>query len=284
MQRLEYPAALKAVTEPVMFKAVKELAKREELARPYDPGAAEKLVDDLRTIKVIKPDGTSDVGVGQFVEPLYLQVICDELWKKLPEGGKTITKQDVEDAGDVSTALMNLYATSVKRVADAKGVKEAKIRKWFTDKLISPAGIRNMVLHETGETSGGLENEVIGALSDLVRAEQRGGAVFYELTHDRLAQPIITSNRIWFEEHLSDLQKRAAFWDAQGKTDDSWLLSDEALDKVEEWAKANSDELTDPSIEMEFLEACRKLQTQINERRASVKRARLFNIVSRLPS
>jgi len=267
MQRLEYPAALKAVTEPV---------KRKDFSRPYDPGAAEKLVDDLRTIKVIKPDGTSDVGVGQFVEPLYLQVICYELWNKLPEGGATITMQNVLDVGDVGTALMNLYANSVERVANAENVSEAKIRKWFTDKLISPGGIRNMVLQEAGETSANLENRVIRALSDLVRAEQRGGAIFYELTHDRLAQPIITSNRIWFEEHLSALQKQAALWDTQGKTD-SWLLSDQALVEVEEWAKAHSDELTD--TEREFLVACQKLQAQIEEQARSARRARKFNVI-----
>ena len=254
MQQLEYHAALKAVKEPV---------KGRDFSRPYAEGAAEKLVDDLRTIKVIKPDGTPASGMGQFVEPLYLQVICYELWNNLPSSGTTITQKNVQDVGDVGTSLGMYYAKRVEAVAEAEDINESKIRKWFTDKLISPTGIRNMVLQEPGETSAHLENRVIQALSDLVRAEQRGGGVFYELTHDRLVDPIIVNNRNWFDEHLSPLQKQAALWDGQGRKD-SWLLSDEALAEVEQWAGAHPDELTD--IEREYLEECRNMQARIEER------------------
>ncbi len=257
MQRLEKTAALKAVTEPV---------KGKDFSRPYEAGAAEKLVDDLRTIKVINPDGTPDIGVGQFVEPLYLQVICYELWNNLPRDGTTITRKNVDDIGDVSTSLGNYYARRVAAIAEAEDVSEGKIRKWFTEELISPAGIRNMVLQEPGETSANLENKAIRALSDLVRAEQRGGAIFYELTHDRLVGPIIASNQKWFDEHLSPLQKQAALWDAQGRMD-SWLLSDQALAEVEQWAEANPDEVA--ALENEFLETCRARQ---NESQAQQKR------------
>ena len=250
MQRLEYAAALMAVKEPV---------KGKEFSRPYEAGAAEKLVDDLRSIKVIKPDGKFDIGMGQFVEPLYLQVICYELWSNLPADGKTITRKNVEDVGDVSTSLGNYYARRVATVAAAQNVKEGKIRKWFTEELISAAGIRNMVLEEPGQTSANLENRVIRALSDLVRAEQRGGAVFYELTHDRLVEPIIESNRKWFDEHLSPLQKQAALWDKQGRTD-SWLLSDQALVEVEAWADEHPDEVM--ALEREFLETCHLKQEE----------------------
>jgi WD40 repeat protein len=260
MQRLEYPAALEAVTEPV---------KGKNFSRPYTEGAAEKLVDDLRTIQVINPDGKSDVGTGQFVEPLYLQVICYELWSNLPHDGTTITTENVQKVGDVSTSLGNYYARRVAAVAEAEKVNEGKIRKWFTDKLISPTGIRNMVLQEPGETSANLENRVIRALSDLVRAEQRGGAIFYELTHDRLARPIIDSNLKWFDEHLSPLQKQAALWDGQGRTD-RWLLSDQALIEVEQWAREHQDELME--VEKEFLEACQKQEEQIIAEREAQRR------------
>lgn len=251
MQRLERNAALEAVKKPV------------ENLRPYAEGVAEKLVSDLCSVKVYKPDGTPDVQPGQYVEPVQLQVICYNLWKNLAPGGTQITEKDVQEVGDVNASLGNYYADRVRAVAEAKNVSERKIREWFTTKLISPGGIRTMVLQEHGLKSSGLENEVIQALSDLIRAEQRGGSSFYELTHDRLVEPIMANNKKWEEEHYSALQRQAAIWKDQNENE-SWLLSDQALTEVEDWAKANPDELSE--AELEFLAACRRLQAQIDER------------------
>jgi uncharacterized delta-60 repeat protein len=254
MQQLEYEAALKAVKKPV---------QRTEFSRPYAAGVAERLVDDLRSTNVIKPDGTLDVQPGQFVEPLQLQVICYNLWENLPPGGTQITDSDLQAVGDVSISLGNYYAMRVKAVAEAQNVSEGKIRRWFTEKLISPDGIRNMVLRESSGMSGGLEKNAVQALSDLVRAEQRGGATFYELTHDRLVEPIIENNKNWFNENLSPLQRQASLWKDQGQNE-SWLLRGKAWAEVEQWGKDHQKELTD--LEREFLEASRSFVER--ERRA----------------
>ena len=94
-------------------------------------------------------------------------------------------------------------------------------------------------------------------------AEKRGGATWYELTHDRLVEPILERNKIWFNENLSPLQRQAALWKDQGQNE-TWLLSDHALADVEEWAKIHEDELTD--IETDFLEECRTKQKEKEER------------------
>src|SRR5215207_11439744 len=62
MQRLGREAALKAVKGPV------------ENVRPYVEGVAEKLIDDLCSIKVQKPNGELEIQPGQYVEPVQLQV------------------------------------------------------------------------------------------------------------------------------------------------------------------------------------------------------------------
>jgi len=113
MQRLGREAALKAVKTPV------------ESSRPYAPGVAEKLVEDLCSIKVQKPDGSLDQQPGQYVEPVQLQVICFNLWENLSEGAQ-ITENDIQTVGDVNTSLGNYYAGRVKAVADEKNVKERK--------------------------------------------------------------------------------------------------------------------------------------------------------------
>ena len=253
MQRLEYAAALKAVTEPV---------KSGDFSRPYEAGVAEKLVDDLRSVKVYKPDGTEAMEPGQYVEPVQLQVVCYNLWENLSErkkDGKEITEEDLQGVGDVDASLGSYYAGRVKTVAETSNVKERKIREWFADKLISPGGIRNMVLQEPSGKSGGLENNVIHALPDLIRAEHRGGAIFYELTHDRLVAPIIANNKKWEEEHSGPLHKQAALWQGQGRNE-NWLLSGQALVDVEDWVKDNPDDVTES--EEEFLKACRAKQAE----------------------
>jgi hypothetical protein len=254
MQRLGREAALEAVKRPA-----------EMMSRPYGPGVAEKLVDDLSAIKVQRPDGTLDVQPGQYVEPVQLQVICYNLWESLSPEGTQITERDIQDVGDVNQSLGMYYDRRVHEVAMRMNVQERLIREWFENKLITAGRIRNMVLQER-EKSGGLDDKVIQALQgDLIRAEIRGGATWYELTHDRLVEPILESNRRWFNEHLSPLQRQAALWNEQNRND-SWLLIDQALVEVEAWAKEHPDELTE--MESEFLEACRERQAEIGERRA----------------
>ncbi|HEX5807367.1 MAG TPA: hypothetical protein VFY25_01780, partial [Anaerolineales bacterium] len=258
MERLRREGAIKAVRKPV------------EAIRPYEPGVAEKLVEDLSKIKIQRPDGSQDLQSGQYVEPVQLQVVCYSLWDHLPSEGTAITEQDLLEVGDVDEALGKYYASRISGVAHAKNVKERLIREWVEKKLIAAGGIRSMVLQETGRKSGGLADDVIQALqSDLVRAENRGGTFWYELTHDRLVGPILADNKKWFDVNLSPVQRQASLWNDQERNE-SWLLSDQALVEVEEWAKANPDELTE--LENEFLEASRKQQAQLEERRAMQQR------------
>ena len=248
MQRLEREAAIKAVRGPV-----------EEL-RPFAPGVAEKLVDDLSSIKVQKLDGSQGFEPGQYVEPVQLQVVCHSLWNNLSPGGTSITDNDLSTVGDVDDALGKYYAERVAEVAQKKNVKQRLIREWIEIKLIAPGGIRSMVMRDTNRKSGEIHDDVIQALqSDLVRAENRGGAIWYELTHDRLVGPILENNKIWFNENLSPLQRQAALWKDQGQND-TWLLSDQALVEVEQWVKEHHDELTD--FETEFLKECRTKQKE----------------------
>ncbi len=252
MQRLGREAALKAVKSPV------------EGIRPYAEGVAEKLIDDLCSIKVQQPDGTLDVQPGQYVEPVQMQVVCYGLWDNLSVDGTEISEKDLQDVGDVNQSLGKYYDRRIAEVARAKNVRERLIREWFEKKLITAGGIRNMVLQERETKQGELADDVIRALqSDLVRSEKRGGATWYELTHDRLVEPILERNKVWFSENLSPLQRQAALWKDQDQNE-SWLLGDQALIEVEEWAETHSDDLTE--VEREFLEACRIRQTEQKEK------------------
>ena len=264
MQRLSREAAIQAVRKPV------------ENLRPYEPGVAEKLVEDLSSIKVQNPNGTQEMQPGQYVEPVQLQVVCYGLWQNLPAQGSSITARDLQEVGDVDEALGTYYAGRVAGVAEAQQVKERLIRDWIERKLIAPGGVRSMVMQETARKSGEVSDDVIRSLqSDLVRAENRAGTIWYELTHDRLVGPILANNKKWFDENLSPLQRQASIWNDQERNE-SWLLRDQALAEVEDWAQANPDELT--HLEQDFLQACRDQQEQIrlNEQARSASRLRRF--------
>ena len=265
MQRLSREAALTAIKRPV-----------QEL-RPYAEGVAEKLVDDLCSIKEQRPDGTQVTQPGQYVEAVQLQVVCYRLWENLSPTGEYITEQDLHDVGDVDQSLAKYYEERVKAVAESKNVKERLIREWFEEKLITADGIRNLVRQEPHKKSGGLDDDVIQALqSDLVRAENRGGATWYELTHDRLVEPILENNRNWFNQNLSPLQRQAALWKDQGQNE-SWLLSGRALAEVERWEKDHQIDLTD--TEKDFIKASQSIFEREKREQRARRLARLIIIL-----
>ncbi len=169
----------------------------------FSDSAAKKLVNDLRKVRVQRPDGSVEEQPGQYVEPVQLQVVCRRLWEKLPTDARQIREEDVEAVGDVDSALAGYYDEQVAAIASETSVSEWNIREWFGQHLITEHGIRGQVLREP-ERSQGLNNRVIQSLVDahLVRAERRRGATWYELIHDRFIEPIRDSNSTWKREQL----------------------------------------------------------------------------------
>ena len=69
MQRMGQDAALEAVRRPAATYGL-----------PFAAGVAETLVDNLRRVRVqFRPEPQ----LGEYVEPVQLQVVCYELWQKL---------------------------------------------------------------------------------------------------------------------------------------------------------------------------------------------------------
>lgn len=70
MQRMGVPAALEAVQKPAA-----------QAGRPFAPGVAEILVDNLRRIRTQSQEALTQLG--QDIEPVQLQVVCYQLWEHL---------------------------------------------------------------------------------------------------------------------------------------------------------------------------------------------------------
>src|SRR5215210_2835100 len=237
-------------------------AAREAIVEPAREGgrafpAADKLVTDLATMKVQQPDGAFVEETGQHVEPVQLQVVCRRLWDAMPKDDLSIDAEDLERFGDVTQALAAYYAEAAERAA-GDPARERAIRDWFGECLITAGGIRGQVLREAG-ASGGLANDLIDKLraTHLVRAEQRAGATWYELAHDRLIEPVQLDNASWREKHLVEPQRQAALWEQQGRPP-GLLLKGEALAAAAEWEAKGV--VTD--VERRFLTESRKAQEQ----------------------
>jgi WD40 repeat protein len=159
--------------------------------------------------------------------------------------------------------LAEYYESSVRSVVQRTGVRERLVRDWFETRLIRPGGVRGQV--PMGKTeSDGLDNAAIAMLVDahLVRGETRAGAIWFELAHDRLIEPVRKSNAAWFQENLTLLQKQAALWESQGRPE-SLLVQGAELEQAIEWAAQNEEALT--ALESQFLAESRKVSEHEQE-------------------
>ncbi len=245
-------------------------AAREAMVEPARAGgrefpAAAALVRDLATRQVQLPDGSFRAQTGHYVEPVQLQVVCRRLWDAMPPEDRSIGARDLERFGDVGQALGAYYDDSVAGVAAG----ERAVREWFDQRLITAGGIRAQVLMETG-ASGGLANSAIARLRDshLVRAEQRAGATWFELAHDRLIEPVRASNAAWREANLSEVQRQAALWEQQDRPS-GLLMRGRELVEGERWAAASGAVVTEE--ERQFLDQSREAQDAADRERRKTR-------------
>lgn len=249
----------------------------EQLARQGGrsfPGV-ERLVNDLATVQVQQPDGSFKPEQGAYIEPVQLQVVCRRLWQVMPDDDLSIDPEDVSQYADVTKALAAYYAQAVELAAGGNIAAERAIREWMGQKLIV-SGIRSQVRHEAAK-SGGLDNALIAQLLAhyLVRAEQRAGANWYELSHDRLVGPIRADNQAWESAHLHPLQVHAQTWEAAGRKQEL-LLSAEALEGAATWAQKNAHLLTES--EREYLDLSRALRA--HEASLRVRQRRFAQVIA----
>lgn len=229
-------------------------APLEQLHRRFEEGAAEAMLTSLATNKIL--DGNRYVEtVGDYVEPLQIQLVCADLWPRIRDRN-VATPIRLKDFGDLNKALGDYYASKVKR-EDRE--TERRIRDWFDKKLIGPDGVRNLVRKEPQETAGlsNVEIENLVVHSYLVRQEPRTGSMWFELSHDRLLEPIRTNNQQWFEGTLTLLQQSSALWDARGRPDNLLLLG-KRLKKAKAEVVKKAIELS--SLDSDYMRVCNSMQ------------------------
>lgn len=258
LECLKREQALEAINKPLVGTDI-----------GFEEGAAERLVLDLSRIRT--PSLAHEGWVeGLYVEPVQLQVVCRKLWSNLDTGTKVISREDIK-ALDVDRSLADFYEELIQGAAETKRVSEYRLRKWFSETLVTPIGTRGTVF-KGRETTGGIPNEMVEWLAKqhLIRAEYRSGASWYELTHDRFIEPILTSNKAWFagredvERAILFLEQKAAEWISRGRGPGA-MLDEVELREVDRW-------LDDPRLK--DLGGSIDLQNYIQVSRQAIQKAR----------
>jgi len=195
LEPLARDGALAAVTCPV-----------ENTWRSFADGVAEELVEKLLRIRVHLGGETTDAR-GRFVEPLHLQLVCKSLWDDLGQHATVITKDDLHAHADVDEVLGEFYDEAVRTSAEAVRLREQDLRRRIEREFITPAGTRGQVF---GGVDGAGFDKALRELErhQLIRADWKAGARWYELTHDRLIGPVKASN----ERHAAKRANRRKSW------------------------------------------------------------------------
>jgi len=234
-------------------------AAKERTGIDFHEVAAQRLVRDLSQVRVKRPDRKVRKALGPYVEPVQLQVVCRRFWdawcKKYP-GADRITLEHVKDKelADTDNALADYYKESILSVAGGSTAKERALRVLFGRHLITRRKLRNQINQETLDDLGFSDAETTALVQTyLVREERRKELTWYELSHDRLIEPILRNNFAW-EKDLP-IQGPASLWSRQGRPKNLLLTGDELRAK-EDWAAGHADILS--GLEKEFLEASRR--------------------------
>ncbi|MBK7829438.1 MAG: hypothetical protein IPJ59_30210 [Nannocystis sp.] len=220
-------------------EAAVRLAERGGRAFP----GVDRLVQDLATVQVQQADGSIVAEPGPFVEPVQLQVVCHRLWAAMPDDDLSIDAEDIERYASVSSALAGYYADVVAAVAGGDEAVERAVREWVGRTLIVNR-LRAQVRQEARQ-SAGLGNDLIARLRDqfIVRAEPRAGGTWFELSHDRLVEPVLRDNEAWEAKHLHPLQVQARLWE-DGRRPAALLLGAAALRGAQAWAAEHPKRIT----------------------------------------
>ena len=282
-------AARQAVRLPARFAGIPKGANGRPAAPTdappvvdFDEGAAQELVENLGQTRIPAASLGSVEAGGRYVEPLYLQVICNVLWDKLqPVPGSRIASDQIREYLDVDKVLAAYYDQTLEdalrdAVRARSPVSEAFLRRWIGDHLITDGRLRNQIL-EGGVRTSGMPAPVMRALIPrLVRADNWNGQQRFELLHDRLIEPVLRSNQDWEEkERLRvPLKAQAYLWEKAGRprSGREFLpLRGEVLVEAQKWAEAHPDEVSDAAAK--FLRLSKEAEATERETRNAIEAA-----------
>lgn len=193
--------------------------------RSFTEEAAYNLVDDLRI------PGIADPPALDYIEPSLLQVVCWQLWGKLPPSVTEISDWAIREFGDADAALATRCGQVIGEVAALYGIPSKRLRSWVVDNFVTDSGTRGGA-HEGTRTTAGLPNAVPRSLLDrhLLTSEIDESVRYYRLLTRRLVEPLWKASVDRPAAPTPVQYLRAAEGDlAQGELDFAWTHGEHAL-------------------------------------------------------
>lgn len=174
---------LKLLDKAAAEEAIEKPAERYGVR--FGTGCVERIVDQLALEE-------------RFVEPPYIQIICDRLWRRLTLGevsgaANEITVEDFQALGETRGILDRFFREFLDGLA---GPEERLETLEMLERLITASGTRNIVARDELASAPfrrpKLRKELLSRLQNgnIVRIEHRMGNYFVEITHEFLIAPI----------------------------------------------------------------------------------------------
>ena len=181
--------ARRAITEPAAL--VSEEIEFATTAFAYEPGTVEEIITAARS-----PRGG--------IDPFVLQLVCGHVERKVlrqqvgRNSGAAMTVDSTYLGGEegIRALTANFYLDSIERLSQPK--LQSHARSLCEEGLLTQNGRRRSVLKDEllNRFKLGLESLHLLEQARLLRSEARDGNLYYEISHDRIAEAI-HYNRRW---------------------------------------------------------------------------------------
>lgn len=137
-------------------------------------------------------------GSAGIIEPFQLQLLCRhaEVIARAKagtgEGAVTLTLADFSGKQDFATVLTDFYRDTMSELSSSQ---RKKAKELCEEGLLDASGHRRMLEEGQIRREFGIKADTLTTLSNsrLIRRERRLESVFYEISHDRLAESIVVS-------------------------------------------------------------------------------------------
>ena len=138
LEQLKSTAAEEAIMKPVEV---------EPFGWKFDQLAAQKLVRALRSKREEVSPGRFETVEGEYVEPVQLQIVCQDIWQRVETKNAASKRIGVDDIGSVDVRPgVSADTKAVTHASQKTGLKEWEIRDWVERKLITEARTRVKVV------------------------------------------------------------------------------------------------------------------------------------------
>ena len=187
LDTLSPSAAFDAITRPLI-----------SVGRRFDAGVAEQLIDQLASITVTRRVGkATNHSAETAIDPLLLQLLCVELWSKLPPNEQVIRSRFLHNVADVDQAFRNFYDDVISELNLTIGIPENLLRRWIENTFISKVGRRKAV-HRGLVLTARIPSPVADALADsnILAIEWRPSGNWYKLKYEGLVPAIRDTDRL----------------------------------------------------------------------------------------